>query len=177
MGLSDTYVDHRSKKPYGGRYNKSDGATQGTIGTQPQSVMENPYSWGIDRASGSPLLGLDDKNGVLWLYRYFVTQDIERNECALQDYQYEHTTKGCTPRYGLIFAVKQGLLRAVRRLLRHDSSIDIDAQDNTGNTALHYAADMELMGSDAIYHFLLKKGADSSIKNNAGQTAGEILAL
>ncbi len=49
-----------------------------------------------------------------------------------------------------------------------DSCIDINAQDQDGNTLLHYA--FGLLASDAFIQKLLDMGADSLIMNNDAQT-------
>lgn len=51
--------------------------------------------------------------------------------------------------------------------------IDIDAQDNLGETGLHKA--MRIKGAYRIILALMRCGADTSIKNNDGLTAEEIL--
>lgn len=53
--------------------------------------------------------------------------------------------------------------------------IDIDAQDNQGETGLHKA--MRIKGGYRIILALMRCGADTSIRNNNGQTAEEVLEV
>ncbi len=48
-----------------------------------------------------------------------------------------------------------------------DHKVDINARNDKGNTALHLAADTDRL---AVAELLLKKGANTSIKNNDGMT-------
>ena len=171
FGLSDTYVeDDEGHSRFG---ILSSGAFEHTIGKQPYSVMA-----GMAYAKGDPdqdiLLGKDDIEGILWLYRYFHEQDIDTNICPTNDYELEvidaqKKISGCRPRYPLIFELKQGHLRPARWLIRNAWDIEINAQDQDGNTALHYAA---LWGYCSITRDLLAKShIDKNIVNNDGYTA------
>lgn len=53
-----------------------------------------------------------------------------------------------------------------------DSSIPINAQNNDGKTALHYAIEGENKGA---FFTLIKNGADISIKNNEGKSAEDLI--
>ena len=51
-------------------------------------------------------------------------------------------------------------------------NVDINSQDNNGNTALHIAfKSHETKNSNKVIEILLKAGIDKSIKNNMGEVA------
>lgn len=96
---------------------------------------------------------------------------------------------GKTP---LIIAAEHNKLNSVRFLLNYEGSfvqslvvccpyiteptapkIEINVQDNTGQTALMYAAKN---GNKDMYIFLLENGADLSLTNADGHTAAQIFA-
>ncbi|MEI0608195.1 ankyrin repeat domain-containing protein [Brachyspira pulli] len=66
-------------------------------------------------------------------------------------------------------AAENGDIETVRYLI--NSEVDIDAQDNDGNTALSIAV---LSGNSSTVKLLLDYSADHSIKNKYGQTAMDI---
>lgn len=65
----------------------------------------------------------------------------------------------------LLEAAYEGSKYAVSLAL--DKGADIDAKDNTGYTALHYAAEQNY---NVIVKELLERGADINVKNNDGWT-------
>jgi len=72
----------------------------------------------------------------------------------------------------IIIATKLGKSRVLKKLLEHPECTieDVNAQDELGNTALHYAVQLE----DEYTIVLLKNHqADPSIKNNEGKEAME----
>ena len=170
FGLGDTYVDRSRLARRLRRYNRSDGGARITTGKQPIAVMNRHHHVALD-AQGDLRLATDDFDGMQWLYGRYVAKNTKRKSCP-HDYYRERKTKGCAPVYPLIFAVKQGVWRVVDDLLREDTSIDINTQDRLGNTALHYAA-RATQGND-LYYYLLHKGADTSIRNQEGDTAAEL---
>lgn len=172
FGLGDTYVDRTRISSWLKRYNASDGGDAGTVGNQPISVMNKHYLIALDSV-GELQLGDDDIAGVTWLYNYHVAKTIGANDCP-SGYHYESSTKGCVPRYPLIFAVKQNNFSVVSRMLRDDPTIKINQQDELGNTALHYAANAQKMHGGVLYHYLVNRGADTQIKNNNGDTAHDL---
>ena len=172
FGLGDTYVDHTRLSSWSKRYNASDGGDTGTVGNQPISVMNWHYLIALD-STGKLQLGEDDIAGVNWLYDYHVTKSIRDDDCPA-GYRYESSTKGCIPRYPLIFAVKQNNFLVVTRMLRDDPTINVNQQDELGNTALHYAANAQKIHGGTIYHFLINKGANAHLKNNNGETARDL---
>ena len=178
FGLGDTYIDPTREESWGQRYNTSDGGDEITVGTQPISVMSSAYLIALDSVGESRLrfrlqLGHDDIAGMKWLYNYYVAKTIRSHYCPA-DYHYENSTKGCTPRYPLIFAVKQHNLIVIKRLL-NDQTIDVNQQDEIGNTALHYAANLQKIHSDTIYYYLIGKGADPYIENTNGKTPHDLV--
>ena len=97
-------------------------------------------------------LSEDDKSGIIWLYMYLY-EDQPVEDCFFPDYVYEEETRGCRPKYPVIFEVRHGLPRTVREVVRHDPTLDINARDAAGNTALHHAV---LRNSREIVEELLK---------------------
>ena len=172
FGLGDTYVDNSGGVE---RYNTNDGGASETVGTQPLSVMNLSYLMAYDPNTLELTIGADDHAGINWLYDFHYGKYINRDSCP-QDYVYEPNTKGCTPSYPLIFAVKQARVEAVEKLLQEDSDIDLNQQDSLGNTALHYAANLAGLHGRELYDFLLKHGTKDIIKNKNNATAREILA-
>lgn len=172
FGLGDTYVDQTRKSSWGKRYNASDGGDAGTVGNQPISVMNKHYLIALDSV-GELQLGADDIAGVNWLYNYHVAKIIGSSDCP-SGYHYESSTKGCIPRYPLIFAVKQNNFSVVSRMLRDDPTINLNQQDELGNTALHYAANAQKIHGGTIYHYLVSRGANAQLKNNNGDTARDL---
>lgn len=77
---------------------------------------------------------------------------------------------GCVPLYPLIFSVKQGKLRVLKNILSEDCKTDINEQDESGNTPLHYAVMREERHSGDICHYLINNGADHTLRNNQKQT-------
>lgn len=66
-------------------------------------------------------------------------------------------------------ARRKGALLAFLR----DAGCDINAQNDEGNTALHYACSAEYRSPEAVRH-LAALGADDSLRNNAGKTARDM---
>jgi cytohesin len=69
----------------------------------------------------------------------------------------------------LITAAQEGDVEAVRKLLT-DRSDDVNAADDEGNTALHWAAESGGAASAIVALLLESPGIDVNIKNNAGIT-------
>jgi len=65
----------------------------------------------------------------------------------------------------LILATKSGCIEAVKVLLKY--KIDVNHQDNLGNTALHYAVDLN---DSYVTALLTSRKANASIKNNEGKS-------
>jgi hypothetical protein len=65
--------------------------------------------------------------------------------------------------------INDGVVMWVKRL--HAARKDVNASDQNGWTPLHYAA---YTGYEKLVKYLIKKGADTNIKNNEGKTARDI---
>ncbi len=111
------------------------GGLDSTRGTQPEAIMASS-SW---HRNGKPVLGKDDKNGIIWLYKV-TYEGLSIRDCFFTDYELEPEPLGCVPKHPLIFELKHGLEVRGLRMIEEDKSLDINAQDETGMTALHYAA-------------------------------------
>lgn len=132
FGLGDTYLVPSRGESRGGHPT--------TLGSQPESVMANSaHRLGVD-THGNLKLGIDDSNGIKWLYRYYVEKSIRIDECPA-GYKRKVNEAGCVPKYPLIFEIKQGWdAYHINVILEHDPNIDINARDDLGLYALHYAA-------------------------------------
>ena len=124
FGMEDTYIlPHQP----------STGGLANTRGKQPTSLMSGRFN------PPSPFhLGEDDIKGIIWLYKYLY-EDQPVKDCFFPDYVYEEETRGCRPKYPLIFEVKHVVANSVERILRDDPTLDVNARDAAGNTALHHA--------------------------------------
>ena len=164
FGLDDTYI-------HGNR--PSTGGLSRTRGKQPSSIMADLP--GLPRPRQAPYLKEDDKNGVIWLYKYY-HEDHPAGDCFFPDYVPVETPiktkRACEPRYPLIFEVKHGGTPNVMTILREDPDLDRNARDASGNTALHYAV---LRGEIAIVEALLKQaGIKVNITNKNGRTPAQL---
>ena len=123
FGLADTYV---REKNIGKPGFSSKGGLDSTIGTQPASRM-----------SGSRF-GRDDKNGIVWLYKVSY-EGLSSFDCFFTDYEKENPPLGCVPKHPLIWELKHGIEVQALRMLRQDETLDLNARDADGMTALHHA--------------------------------------
>ena len=73
-----------------------------------------------------------------------------------------HGDDGQTP---LQLASKEGHINVTRLLLEH--GVDVDARDDSRNTALHYASKIE------VVHLLVEHGANIDTENDEGRTASQ----
>ncbi len=153
FGLADTYARPGIMRSRGG--------LPETAGTQPASMMAGGFR------GDTPAISEDDKRGIVWLYKYFY-EDLATDDCFFADYVFEEEPRGCVPKYPLIFETKYSPPLYALHLLKEDPTIDINAQDDTGMTALHYAV---LNGYSHIVSALLARdGIDSDIKDKNGKT-------
>ena len=130
FGLADTYITADKW----GDPQLDKGGLDSTKGTQPEAIMASS-SW---HRNGKPVLGKDDKNGIIWLYKV-TYEGLSIRDCFFTDYKLENVPLGCVPKHPLIFELKHGLEVRSLRMIEEDKSLDINAQDATGMTALHYA--------------------------------------
>ena len=171
FGLADTYVEEDENFRRFGI--TSSGALDFTVGKQPFSVMS-----GLAYEDRDPdqhvMLGKDDIDGIRWLYRYFHEKNTDTDTCPERDYELEiinaaKNISGCRPRYPLIFEIKQGHVKSASWIIQHALDVEINAQDQDGNTALHYAA---LHGHcDVVRDLLDKSHLYKDAVNNSGYTA------
>ena len=128
FGLADTY-----DVPVAGELGLSKGGLDSTRGTQPSSIM-----MGASGHREEGMLGRDDKNGIIWLYKV-TYEGVSIRDCFFTDYKLENVPLGCVPKQPLIFELKHGLEVRGLRMIEEDKSLDLNAQDAEGRTALHYA--------------------------------------
>ena len=146
-----------------------------TEGKQPSSIMAGLP--GLQRPRPFPYLKEDDKNGIIWLYKYY-HEDQPAGACFFPDYvPVEGILKpkgirACEPRAPLIYEVKHGAAANVLTILRDDPNLDLNARDSGGNTALHYAV---RRGQVEIVEKLLKQaGIKVNITNKKGRTPAQL---
>ena len=118
FGLDDTYLREGFV---------STGGLKWTVGKQPASRMNL-------RAG----IAEDDVRGILWLYKRF-HENLDLEDCFFPDYVFEVSPRGCIPKYPLIFEAKHGHFKNVEQILDEDARLDVNAQDDSGLTALHHA--------------------------------------
>ena len=155
FGLADTY-----SHPAVG----SSGGLRATRGTQPPAVMSGHFRRGPPQP-----LSEDDINGIIWLYKAF-HEGVAADDCFFPDYVFEHKPRGCRPKYPLIFEVKHEHPKYAVQILDEDPTIDVNAQNDAGFTALHYAVMHEqtevvkrLFADAGIKPFLRDKGGRSAL--------------
>ena len=151
----------------------STGGLAHTEGQQPSSIMAALP--GLPRPRPFPYLKEDDKNGIIWLYKYY-HEDQPAGDCFFPDYVPVEarlkTLRGCEPRYPLIYEVKHGAVHNVLTILRDDPHLDLNGRDTGGNTALHYAV---RRGQVEIVEELLKQaGIKVNITNKKGRTPAQL---
>ena len=163
--LADTYVEEGARRSTGG--------SPWTWGAQPDSIMVAQVRAAILE---------DDKRGIIWLYKH-VYEGQPINDCFFSDYVFEAHTAGCIPKHPLIFLVKDnGLSESnghdvfIKHLLANVPTLDVNAQDDDGFTALHYAVlvDRQLhhLEKPRIVQMLLAhKDIKPYLRNKRGETA------
>lgn len=168
FGLADTYN-------YKGHHQSSGGLAE-TRGTQPSSLM-----------AGVPLtrprrrdayIKEDDRKGIIWLYKYFYeNQPVE--DCFFPDYVYEVDPVrgglgwgGCRPKHPLIYEVTYGASVIAVRILDEDPTLDINARDINGRTALHYA--VTYGHRDTLDKLLKRADIKLHLSDKGGKTAAEL---
>ncbi len=145
FGLADTYTRENGDERWLKRW-LTKGGLDSTRGTQPSSIM-----MGASRHREEGMLGKDDKNGIVYLYK-LAYEGLSIRDCFFSDYQLEHEPLGCVPKHPLIFEIKHVSEIGAIFVLRDDENIDVNAQDDNDMTALHYAV---LHGYDTLLKVLL----------------------
>lgn len=176
FGLGDTYIEQGNDTYW--HHNESEGGNSKTVGRQPLSVMNSSYLLALNEDLQLQL-GEDDIAGIKWLYKYFITKNIDVDDCPA-DYLFENSTKGCRPRYPLIFAIKQNDWDTAKVILdnRHDDpTTNINQQDELGNSALHYAANAHSLHGNFLYNRLIEYGANQELRNKRGKIANDLLSI
>ena len=164
FGMGDTYARGRLV---------STGGLDRTEGKQPSSIMAGMP--GLQRPRPFPYLKEDDKNGIIWLYKYY-HENQPAGDCFFPDYvpveAHLKTLRACEPRAPLIFEVKHGAVQNVLTILRDDPNLDLNARDSGGNTALHYAV---RRGQVEVVEALLKQASIKvNITNKKGRTPAQL---
>lgn len=129
FGLADTYI----RVEDWGKPGFSKGGLDSTKGTQPAALM----SGNSIHKDGRPVLGKDDKNGIVYFYKV-VHEGLSIRDCFFSDYELENPPLGCVPKRPLIFELKHGIEVRVLRMLKQDETLDRNARDADGMTALHH---------------------------------------
>ena len=167
FGLADTYV-HGNQASTGG--------LAGTAGKQPSSIMSSDDR--VRQPRQHPYLKEDDKNGIIYLYKYY-HEDHPAGDCFFSDYvsveAYRKTRQACEPRYPLIFEVRYGSDMLVEEIQRDDPTLDINAQDASGFTALHHAVQQ---GSIKMVETLLAQaGIRANLLNTHKRTPAQLARI
>ena len=163
FGLGDTYVDASHNRV-------STGGLPGTSGKHPASVMA-----GINNLGNSPFyIAEDDKNGILWLYKYLY-EDLPPSDCFFPDYVRVKRDGDCEPKYPLIFEVKHSLRKFVEMILRDDPTLDINARDSSGFTALHHA--VQRGDSKIVKALLAQAGIKVNLLNTHTRTPAQLARI
>ncbi len=170
FGLADTYIRWADRHKPG----LSQGGLALTKGTQPAAVMSALMPVFPAAAAHDPValdgledLGVDDINGIIWLYKH-VHEQLPLEDCFFPNYELEDTPHGCRPKYPLIFEIKQGDEYWSIKVIKDDRNLDINAQDKDDLTALHHAV---LNGFEELVAKLIEhKGIKPFLKNKDGHT-------
>ena len=160
FGLSDTYRTDRLP---------SEGGLDSTAGTQPASAMSGLYE---SRKAHS--ITEDDARGIIWVYNYLY-KGLTTKNCFFADYVYvkiQGRLGSCAPKYPLIFETKYNPPGFALQILKDDPSIDINAQDASGMTALHYAVLYNKM--EVVKALLAHKDIKPLLRNKDGDTPYDI---
>ncbi len=164
FGLADIFVGRYEEKP-----STTTGGLKATVGKQPPSAMSfHLHSY---PPLGSTYLSEDDKRGIVWLYKLHY-EGLQTTDCFFVDYMFEEHPRGCYPKYPLIFETKYGNPRLALRLLDEDPTIDVNAQDEDGMTALHYATQHGWI--EVVQRLLAHQDINPSLKDKQERTPLDI---
>ena len=158
FGMVDTYVK---------RCCPSTGGLNRTTGKQPSSIMAST-------SGGVVALAEDDKNGIIWFYRYFY-EDQPVEDCFFPDYHYVERFNGfgtCEPRYPLIYEVRYRSDRLVSDILRQDPELELNGRDASKMTALHHAVLRSRI--EVVKLLLRKRNINANITNGDGLTPAQL---
>ena len=155
MGLDDTYVKLAEN-------NVSKGGIEGTIGTQPPSVMSGHIRVGVAHH-----ISKDDANGIIWLYKR-TYENLALDNCLFPNYEFEQSPDGCRPTNPLIFEIRYGSVPFALQIIDQDKNLNINAHDQHGLTALHYAVTREQF--TVVQKLLAHKNIDRDAKDPEGRT-------
>ena len=159
FGLADTYIPADKW----GDPELDKGGKDSTKGTQPSSAMT-----GLPRNKEGGMLGKDDQNGVIYLYKV-VYEGLSIRDCFFSDYQLENPPLGCVPKRLLIFELKHGIEVHALRMLKQDETLDLNARDADGMTALHHAFINEY--TRVVEALLSFEDIDVNVRGDKGHTA------
>ncbi len=162
MGLDDTYV---------GRFGEdvpsvSKGGMEETVGTQPPSIMSSHSFFGAPR-----YISKDDANGIVWLYKH-TYENVALDDCLFPNYEFEQSPDGCRPTNPLIFEIRYGKSLFAEQIIDQDKNLDINARDQHGFTALHYAIVLEKF--TVVQKLLAHKDIDLNAKDPEGNTPAQL---
>ena len=160
FGLADTYIPGDKW----GDPQLDKGGLDSTKGTQPAALM----SGNSIHRDGRPVLGKDDKNGIVYLYKV-VHDGLSIRDCFFSDYELENPPLGCVPKRPLIFELKHGIEVRVLRMLKQDENLDVNARDADGLTALHHAFINEY--TQVVEALLSFEDIDVNVRGDKGHTA------
>ena len=163
FGLADTYARPGLMDNQGG--------LRATTGKQPASTMAS-MSHHI-HADRLPALAIseDDKRGIIWVYKYFHEKQ-EFGDCFFADYVFIEELGSCRPKHPLIFEVKHNHTMYALQILEDDPTLDVNAQDVSGMTALHYAVMYEKV--KVVKALLAHEKIKPFLKNKYGETPLDI---
>ena len=161
FGLGDTYIGRNEQEP-----SQSTGGLPDLVGTQPASIM-GMHLW----AHTPDYISQDDKNCIIWLYKV-IHEGLPDTDCYFPDYEFEEEPPGCVPKHPLLFELKQGYVEYAKWILNADKNIDINAQDSSGNTALHYA--VQIGNAQLMTLLLTHEDLIIHIRNKMGETPLEL---
>ena len=172
FGLADTY-NYKE-------HHQSSGGLAKTRGTQPSSLMS-----GVPLTSPRrdlPYIKEDDRKGIIWLYKYFYENQLVE-DCFFPDYVYEADPVraelgwgGCRPKHPLIYEVTYGADVIAARILDQDPTLDINARDVNGRTALHYAVTYghRWQVKEVLDKLLKRADIKLHLRDKGGKTAAEL---
>ena len=159
FGFADTYIPADKW----GDPELDKGGLDGTKGTQPGAIMA-----GLSKHKEGGMLGTDDKNGVIYLYKV-IYEGLSIRDCFFSDYQLENPPLGCVPKHPLIFSIKHiGEINA-RLVVEQDENLDLNVRDADGLTALHHAFINEY--TQVVEALLSFEDIDVNVRGDKGHTA------